>query len=186
MANNKVVLGSVTIIDISDTTAEAQDVAKDKVFYGADGNRVIGTAEEGPTPTGTLSITENGTYDVTNYANADVNVSGGGGMTETLLWENPHPTAAFDTLSTNIGTKDTADYKFVKITFLTSASSGVLNTAIFEAEGKSINGCIGDQYYARKLTTNTSRGYTFAKAYMLTTSASSTLYILPQAIYGLK
>lgn len=35
--------------------------------------------EGGTTPTGQISISENGTYDVTNYASALVNVAGGGG-----------------------------------------------------------------------------------------------------------
>ena len=44
MANNKVIFGDQTIMDITDTTAEAADVAEGKYFYGADGVRTLGTA----------------------------------------------------------------------------------------------------------------------------------------------
>lgn len=43
MANNKVVFGNTTIMDITDTTAEASDVAQGEVFYNRAGVRSVGT-----------------------------------------------------------------------------------------------------------------------------------------------
>ena len=43
MANNKVVYGNTTIMDITDTTAEASDVASGAVFYDRGGVRTVGT-----------------------------------------------------------------------------------------------------------------------------------------------
>lgn len=42
----------------------------------------VGTVPTGITPTGTIQISDNGTVDVTNYASAEVSVSGGGGSTD--------------------------------------------------------------------------------------------------------
>ena len=63
-----------------DSNIIAGNIKKDVTILG-----VTGTLEEGITPTGTINITQNGTVDVTNYANANVNVSGGGGSNGKFL-----------------------------------------------------------------------------------------------------
>lgn len=108
MANNpyvnKVVFGNNTVIDISDSTAVASDVAQGKYFYLATGEKARGTAtgggsggnvwqdaqgyvhldDEGTTPITVepLSVTQNGTYTAPTgkaYSPVTVDVSGGEG-----------------------------------------------------------------------------------------------------------
>ncbi len=105
MANNKVIFGGQTIIDITSTTATESDVAQGKIFFKANGSQAIGSASGGGggsvniwqdqngyvvlddevqstqviTP---LSVTANGTYTApTGYAYnpITVNVSSGSG-----------------------------------------------------------------------------------------------------------
>lgn len=78
------VLGSYEGPDVSDATASSDDILLGKVAYGVDYRRLVGTIPtydyeggddiSGIVPVGAINITENGEFDVTNYAQANVNI----------------------------------------------------------------------------------------------------------------
>jgi hypothetical protein len=53
MAKNKVIYNGQTLIDLTDTTAEASDVASGKYFYGKDGVKTQGGLSFSTIRTGT-------------------------------------------------------------------------------------------------------------------------------------
>lgn len=75
--------GTVSVSAVTaaiDSNIVAANIKKDVSILG-----VTGTLESGTTPSGTITISTNGTYNVSSYASADVSVSGGGGSSTVAL-----------------------------------------------------------------------------------------------------
>lgn len=73
MAVNKIIYNKKTLIDLTNDTVTADKLFKGVLAHDKSGNQIVGTFEQS-LPTGTKTITANGSYDVTDYATAKVNV----------------------------------------------------------------------------------------------------------------
>lgn len=133
---NKVVIDGTTLMDISDTTATASDVASGKYFYTTGGVKTEGTATSGGGTTPTLitkEIITNGTYTASNdsadgYSSVTVNVPTG---------ITPTGTKEVSISANGVTTEDVTNYASARITVNVSGGgtpSATMHTLYFEFE----------------------------------------------------
>lgn len=99
--------GLVSFDDTTDADATAADIALNKTAY-VNGVKLVGTSQA-IVPTGSQTVTQNGTYDVTALAQMIVTVAGGGGSglvyesgTYTPTSDIAQPTISFSNTHSNM------------------------------------------------------------------------------------
>lgn len=130
--------GSATLITKSITANGIYNASSDS----ADGySQVTVNVPTGITPTGTLSITDNGTYDVTNYASANVNVSGGISTIDVNAEKLKFSRSSFTTIPSYLDFSNVTDFSsmFTYCIQLTTVSN--LNTNSATSLEDAFKGC---------------------------------------------
>lgn len=75
-AVNKIIINGAVKIDLSGDTVTSELLADGATAHDKSGQPITGALKPGITPTGTLEITTDGVYDVTQYASVSVSVGG--------------------------------------------------------------------------------------------------------------
>lgn len=204
---NKVVLGNETLIDITDTTATANDVAQGKYFYNAAGAKTAGAySPQGGLPQGgsqgeVLYKSSSTDYDadwgevvhVGASAPTDSNVqlwldTSSQGTTVpspwTLLWENSNPNNNFNAQTITFSD----DYDLYMIIFKRQPSGVAYEAETIFRHGSNVFMVHGSGYsnkfYSRDAVWHNGGGLEVNAGYAGTGTADASC-IIPLAIYGI-
>ena len=145
MAISKIILNGVTQVDLTGDTVQADKLIQSYTAHGADGEPITGTSTA-IVPTGTKSITENGTgIDVAQYASVDINVSSSGSSKNVQVVQGTTRTTSstmtaigaemtvvktgtYDVYWTGVRTNTSGSYTFATQLYINGTAYGSENT----------------------------------------------------------